>query len=39
MKKENPKTINDHFDLKYGEKNTKISEKFEERSQGFMIAD
>jgi HTH-type transcriptional regulator/antitoxin HipB len=39
MKKKYPKTINDHFDLKYGKSGTKSREDFEERSQAYMIAE
>ena len=39
MKIKNPKTIYDHFDLKYGEKGTKSREEFEEESQANMIAE
>lgn len=39
MKTKNPKTINDHFNQKYGEVGTKSREVFEERSQAFMIAE
>jgi HTH-type transcriptional regulator/antitoxin HipB len=39
MKIKNPKTINEHFDQKYGKKGTKSREEFEEKSQAFMIAE
>lgn len=39
MKKKNPTTINDHFDLKYGKGGTKSREEFEEKSQAYMIAE
>jgi len=37
--KTNPKTINDLFDQKYGEKGTKSREAFEERAEAFMVAE
>ncbi len=39
MKTKNPKTINEHFNHKYGEEGTKTREAFEEKSQAFMIAE
>jgi len=38
-KKENPKTINEHFDQKYGKLGTTSRDVFEEKSQEFMIAE
>ena len=37
--KTNPKTINDLFDQKYGEKGTKSREAFEERAETYMVAE
>ncbi len=37
--KENPKTINDHFDQKYGKPGTKRRNEFEQRSEAFMVAE
>lgn len=34
-----PRTINEHFDTKYGVKGTKSREAFEEKAQAFMIAE
>lgn len=39
MKTKNPKTINDHFNLKYGEAGSKSREAFEEKAQAFLIAE
>ena len=37
--KNNPKTINEHFDQKYGKLGTLSRDAFEEKSQAFMIAE
>jgi ribosome-binding protein aMBF1 (putative translation factor) len=39
MKKENPGTINEHLDLKYGKVGTKSRADFEQRAEAFMIAE
>lgn len=39
MKTSNPKTINEHFNQKYGESGTKSRVGFEEKTQAFMIAE
>lgn len=39
MKIKNPKTINDHFNQKYGEVGSNSRETFEEKAQAFMIAE
>jgi HTH-type transcriptional regulator/antitoxin HipB len=39
MKTKNPKTINELFDQKYGEKGTKSREDFEGRAEAFMVAE
>jgi HTH-type transcriptional regulator / antitoxin HipB len=39
MKTKNPKTINEHFDQKYGVKGTKSREAFEQRAETYMIAE
>jgi HTH-type transcriptional regulator / antitoxin HipB len=39
MATENPKTINEFFDRKYGAKGSKEREAFEERAQAYMIAE
>jgi len=39
MKIKNPKTINDHFDQKYGKVGSNSRETFEEKAQAFMIAE
>ena len=39
MKRNNPKTINELFDQKYGKKGTKSREDFEQRAQAFMVAE
>ena len=39
MQTNNRRTINDHFDEKYGESGTKSREAFEEKAQAFMIAE
>lgn len=35
----NPKTINEHFDHKYGAKGTKSREDFEQRAEAYMVAE
>lgn len=35
----NPKTINDLFDQKYGEKGSKSREEFEQRAEAYMVAE
>ena len=35
----NPKTINDLFDQKYGEKGSKSRDEFEQRSEAYMVAE
>ncbi|NJN26083.1 MAG: helix-turn-helix transcriptional regulator [Cyclobacteriaceae bacterium] len=35
----NPKTINDLFDQKYGEKGSKSREGFEQRAEAYMVAE
>lgn len=35
----NPKTTNDHFDLKYGKKGSAEREDFEQRADAFMVAE
>jgi len=37
--KGNPKTINEHFDKKYGEPGSKIRNEFEQKSEAFMVAE
>ena len=39
MKTKNQKTINEHFDLKYGKQGTNSREEFEMKSQAYMIAE
>lgn len=39
MKIKNPKTINDHFNQKYGEFGSNSRQTFEEKAQAFMIAE
>lgn len=39
MRIKNPKTINEHFDIKYGVKGSKSRDSFEEKSQAYMIAE
>ena len=39
MQTENPRTINELFDRKYGPKGSKEREAFEERAQAFLIAE
>ena len=35
----NPKTINDLFDQKYGEKGSKTRDEFEQRAEAYMVAE
>jgi ribosome-binding protein aMBF1 (putative translation factor) len=35
----NPKTINDLFDQKYGEKGSRTREEFEQRAEAYMVAE
>ena len=35
----NPKTINDLFDQKYGEKGSKTRGEFEQRAEAYMVAE
>jgi ribosome-binding protein aMBF1 (putative translation factor) len=35
----NPKTINEHFDKKYGEPGSKSRNEFEQKSEAFMVAE
>ena len=35
----NPKTINDLFDQKYGEKGSKTRQEFEQRAEAYMVAE
>ena len=37
--KGNPKTINEHFDKKYGEPGSKSRNEFEQKSEAFMVAE
>ncbi|CAN5913084.1 helix-turn-helix transcriptional regulator [soil metagenome] len=39
MQTENPRTINEHFDRKYGPRGSKEREAFQERAQAYMIAE
>ena len=39
MKKRNPGSINEHFDLKYGRRGTLSREEFEKKSQTYFIAE
>ncbi|WP_439488700.1 helix-turn-helix domain-containing protein [Algoriphagus sp.] len=39
MMKKNPKTINEHFDQKYGQIGSESRRGFEEKAQAFMIAE
>jgi HTH-type transcriptional regulator / antitoxin HipB len=39
MKIKNPKTINELFDQKYGEKGTVEREDFERRAEAYMVAE
>lgn len=35
----NPKTINEHFDRRYGKPGTKSRNKFEQKAEAFMVAE
>jgi ribosome-binding protein aMBF1 (putative translation factor) len=35
----NPKTINELFDQKYGEKGSKTREEFEQKAEAYMVAE
>lgn len=39
MKASNPKTINEHFDLKYGKAGTDSRKEFEENAEVYLIAE
>lgn len=39
MQTKNPKTINEHFDLKYGNIGTKNRDNFEQKAEAYMIAE
>ena len=39
MKKKNPKTINDLFEQKYGNKGSQNRKEFEQRSEAYMVAE
>lgn len=39
MQTKNPKTINELFDHKYGEKGTKTRDDFEQKAEAFMVAE
>ena len=39
MKTKNPKTINEFFDQKYGEKGTQDRREFERKSEAYMVAE
>lgn len=39
MKANNPKTINEHFDLKYGKVGTDTRTDFEQNAEAFFIAE
>lgn len=39
MKKGNPKTINEHFDLKYGKVGTDSRNHFEQNTEAYFIAE
>ena len=39
MKASNPKTINEHFDLKYGKLGTESRGKFEQNAEAYFIAE
>ncbi len=39
MKTNNPKTINDLFDQKYGKKGSRNREDFERKSEAYMVAE
>ena len=39
MKTSNPKTINEHFDIKYGKRGTEKRVQFEQNAETFIIAE
>ena len=39
MQTKKPKTINEHFDQKYGKKGTKSREDFEQKAEAYMVAE
>jgi len=39
MKANNPKTINEHFDLKYGKVGTESRTDFEQNAEAYLIAE
>lgn len=39
MNKQNPKTINDYLDRKYGEKGTESRNNFRNKAQAYMVAE
>lgn len=39
MKTKNPKTINELFDQKYGEKGSRSREGFEQKAEAYMVAE
>lgn len=39
MSTKNPKTINDHFDQKYGKKDSETRLKFEQKAEAYRIAE
>lgn len=39
MKTKNPKTINELFDQKYGEKGSQSRESFEQKAEAYMVAE
>lgn len=39
MKANNPKIINEHFDLKYGKKGSGSRMEFEQKAEAFLIAE
>jgi ribosome-binding protein aMBF1 (putative translation factor) len=39
MQTKNPKTINEFFDGKYGQKGTESRKKFEQKAEAYMVAE
>ena len=39
MKRSNPKTVNEHFDLKYGKVGTESRTDFEQNAETYLIAE
>lgn len=39
MKTNNPKTINEHFDTKYGQKGTESRAEFEKKAKSYLISE